>query len=114
MEVLEIVLSGTANPDEFRRHSGQKCRTYQSSTPVLFLQKNCVPEECLPLESVVRVTKMKSWLLTPCYKHDETFRNAVQACRIIRSLASRPKMSPTQTTRYIHRRDAAWNVRQLD
>jgi hypothetical protein len=40
MEVLEIVLPGTANFDDLRRHSNEECRTYQSSTAILFLQRN--------------------------------------------------------------------------
>jgi hypothetical protein len=40
MEVLEIVLAGTANFDNLRRHSDEECRTYQSSTAVPFLQRN--------------------------------------------------------------------------
>jgi hypothetical protein len=40
MEVLEIVLAGTANFDDLRRHSDEECRTYQSSTAVPFLQRN--------------------------------------------------------------------------
>src|SRR2546422_10918357 len=42
MEVLEIVLAGSANFDNLRRHSDEECRTYQSSTAVPFLQRNCV------------------------------------------------------------------------
>src|SRR2546422_6773801 len=44
MEVLEIVLAGSANFDNLRRHSDEECRTYQSSTAVPFLQRNCVPK----------------------------------------------------------------------
>ena len=40
----EIVLAGTANFDNLRRHSDEECRTYQSSTAVPFLQRNCVPK----------------------------------------------------------------------
>jgi hypothetical protein len=50
VKVLEIVLAGTANFDNLRRHSGHKRRTFQLSTTVLFLQLNCAIEstvECL-------------------------------------------------------------------
>jgi hypothetical protein len=39
VEILEIVLPGTANLDRLRRHSAERCRTYQSSTSVRFLQR---------------------------------------------------------------------------
>src|SRR5205814_4980306 len=42
IEVLEVVLSSTANLDNFRRHFDQKRRTFQLTTTVLFLQLNCV------------------------------------------------------------------------
>src|SRR4030095_9539659 len=40
VKVLEIVLAGTANFDNLRRHSDQKRRTYQSSITIVFLQRN--------------------------------------------------------------------------
>jgi hypothetical protein len=40
VEVLEIVLAGTANLDGLRRHSAERCRTYQSSTTAPFLQRD--------------------------------------------------------------------------
>src|SRR5216117_3302919 len=40
IEVLQIVLTGTADFDNLRRHSDEKRRTYQSSTAVPFLQRN--------------------------------------------------------------------------
>jgi hypothetical protein len=45
MEVLEIVLAGTANFDNLRRHSDEESRTYQSSTAVPFLQRNWGSED---------------------------------------------------------------------
>jgi hypothetical protein len=41
VKVLEIVLAGTANLDCLCRHSGERCRTYQSSTTLPFLQRLC-------------------------------------------------------------------------
>ena len=53
VEVLQIVLAGTANFDNLRRHSDEECRTYQSSTAVPFLQRNCVPEAVPGIEYVL-------------------------------------------------------------
>jgi len=41
MKVLQIVLAGTTNFDNLRRHSDEECQTYQSSTAIPFLQRNC-------------------------------------------------------------------------
>src|SRR4029077_2354873 len=42
VQILQIMLAGTANFDNLRRHSDEECPTYQSSTAVPFLQRNCV------------------------------------------------------------------------
>ena len=38
MEILQIVLAGTTNADNLRRHPDDKCRTFKSSTRPCFLQ----------------------------------------------------------------------------
>jgi hypothetical protein len=50
MEVLEIVLAGTTNFDDLRRHSDEECRTYQSSTAPLFLQRHWAPTCNQPID----------------------------------------------------------------
>src|SRR6266480_6097025 len=55
VEVLEIVLAGTANFDNLRRHSDEECRTYQSSTAVPFLQRNCVIESTAGVAAPVKL-----------------------------------------------------------
>ena len=39
MEILQIVLAGTTDADNLRRHFAEKSRTYQSSTATRFLQR---------------------------------------------------------------------------
>jgi hypothetical protein len=82
VEVLEIVLAGTTNFDNLRRHSDEECRTYQSSTAVPFLQRNCVTEstkECLPRRNSAGVIKMKVSIVIPCYNEKDTIEKIVEA-----------------------------------
>ena len=82
MEVLEIVLAGTANLDNLRRHSDEGCRTYQSSTAVPFLQRYCVIEsatECLGDQNSDSAAKMKVSIVIPCYNEKDTIEKIVEA-----------------------------------
>jgi glycosyltransferase involved in cell wall biosynthesis len=84
VKVLEIVLAGTANFDNFRRHSDQKRRTYQSSTTIVFLQRNRVIEiatEYLARRNSVHVAKMKVSIVIPCYNEKDTIEKIVEAVR---------------------------------
>ena len=75
VKVLEIVLAGTADFDNFHRHSDEECRTYQSSTPVPFLQRNCVIEstiECSPGRHSAGVVKMRVSIVIRFYNEKDT------------------------------------------
>jgi glycosyltransferase involved in cell wall biosynthesis len=70
MKVLEIVLAGTTNLDNLRRHSDEECRTYQSSTAIPFLQRNSAG-----------LAKMKVSIVIPCYNERDTIEKIVEAVR---------------------------------
>ena len=80
------MLARTTDLDNLRRHSDEEFRTYQSSTVVLFLQRNCVIEsttECLPgrNSACIWVAKMKVSIVIPCYNEKETIEKIVEAVR---------------------------------
>jgi glycosyltransferase involved in cell wall biosynthesis len=83
VEILEIVLASTANFDNLRRHSNEGCRTYQSSTALPFLQRNCPIDgtECLAERNSVSVAKMKVSIVIPCYNEKNTIEKIVEAVR---------------------------------
>jgi hypothetical protein len=61
MKVLEIVLAGTTNFDNLRRHSDEECRTYQSSTAVPFLQRELLQRNELDKAVYRRSSQPQAW-----------------------------------------------------
>src|SRR5205809_2931500 len=62
-----------------RRHSGEGYRTYQSSTAVPFLQRNCLVESTPAAAKRRLFTKMKVSIVIPCYNEKDTIEKIVEA-----------------------------------